>query len=317
MFWKRRRAGSGTAPAGDATTGRAAGPTRAAIGAALLGALLSASPFAGAAPGGVDPEDVASGLAALMGQIGDRVRDYYDKVTSVLCTETVSQQQLRYNLKPQGRPRETVYDLMVVREPARDEQSESSIQIERKLRTVNGRPVKKNEPPGCSDPKSITAEPLSFLLPRYQPFYRFTASRDAGDGPPGAIVIDYEQIHRDPVQVTWDGLCFDARGGGVAGRIWLDASTREVTQLDMRLIDSFRIPPPPGLMYEILPIRVERSEVRIRFARVDFQDPPETLLLPESMTTLTVFRGVPSLRTVQTFSGFRRFLAEAKVKGAL
>jgi hypothetical protein len=85
----------------------------------------------------------------------------------------------------------------------------------------------------------------------------------------------------------------------------------------MRLTDAFRVPPPPGLMSEILPIRVERSEVTIRFARVGFEDPTETLLLPESTITLTVFRGVPSLRTTQTFSGFKRFMSEVKVKGAV
>jgi hypothetical protein len=290
---------------------------RFAVGGAALIGLLAFPASSGTASGAARSNEAAGGLAALMEQVGDRVRDYYDRVTSILCTETVSQQELRRNLKPQGKPRETVYDLMVVREPAADRFGESNIQIERKLKTVNGRPVGKSEPPGCTDPKSITAEPLSFLLPGYQPAYRFTASSDAGDGPPGAIVVEYEQIRREPVQVKWDGLCFDAKGGGVAGRIWLDASSRDVIQLDMRLTDSFRVPPPPSLMYEILPVRVERSEVRIVFAHVDFQDPPETLLLPESMTTLTVFSGAPSLRTIQTFSGFRRFMAEAKVKGAL
>jgi hypothetical protein len=287
-------------------------------GAVLIG-LLAVPPLSpGTAPEPRRPGAAARDLTALMERVGQRVRQYYDRVTSVVCVETVSQQELRFNLKPQGKPRETVYELMVVRQPPAEGETDSFIQIERTLKTVNGRPAGKREPPGCTDPKSITAEPLVFLLPRYQPAYRFSPSADVPvDGPPGSVVVDFEQIRRDPVEVKWDGLCFDARGGGLGGRIWLEALTHDVLQLDMRLTDSFRVPPPPGLMFDMVPVRVERSEVTIRFARVEFTDPEETLLLPESMITLTVFRGVPSLRTTQTFRGFKRFMAEASIKGAV
>jgi hypothetical protein len=287
-------------------------------GATLIG-LLAVPPLSLGTVSEPNLPGVAAGdLAALMDRVGERVQQYYDRVTSVVCVETVSQQELRFNLKPQGKPRETVYELMVVRQPPANGEIESYVQTERKIRSVNGRPARKYEPPGCTDPKSITAEPLTFLLPKYQAAYRFSPSVDLpADGPPGAVVVNFEQIRRDPIEVRWDGLCFDARGGGMDGRIWLEAGTNDVLQLEMRLTDAFRVPPPPGLMSEILPIRVERSEVTIRFARVGFEDPTETLLLPESTITLTVFRGVPSLRTTQTFSGFKRFMSEVKVKGAV
>jgi hypothetical protein len=259
-----------------------------------------------------------SDLAALMERVGERVRQYYDRVTSVVCVETVSQQELRFNLKPIGKPRETVYELMVVREPSAEGETDSHIQLERKLRTINGRPARKHEPPGCTDPKSITAEPLMFLMPEHQTAYRFSLSVDVpAGGPPGSVAVDFRQIRREPVKVTWEGLCFTARGGGSEGRIWLEAPTYDVLQLDMRLTEPFRVPPPPSLMFEMVPVRVERSETTIRFTRVEFEDPEETLLLPESMVTLTMFRGVPSLRTTQTFGAFKRFMAEVNVKGAV
>ena len=61
-------------------------------------------------------------------------------------------------------------------------------------------------------------------------------------------------------------------------------------------------------------VRVERSEMLLRFTRVKFQQPEEEVLLPDSVEVLTVFRGVPSSRTVQTLSNFRRFLSEGVVR---
>jgi hypothetical protein len=52
----------------------------------------------------------------------------------------------------------------------------------------------------------------------------------------------------------------------------------------------------------------------MRFTRVQFQNPDETVLLPEFTEVVTRFRGVPSLRTVQILSNFRRFLAESTVR---
>ena len=47
---------------------------------------------------------------------------------------------------------------------------------------------------------------------------------------------------------------------------------------------------------------------------MEFQQPDETLLLPESIETLTVFRGAPSLKTIQKLSNFRRFLTKSEIR---
>jgi hypothetical protein len=49
-------------------------------------------------------------------------------------------------------------------------------------------------------------------------------------------------------------------------------------------------------------------------AHVNFTQPDEMALLPESIDTLTVFRGAPSLRTTQKLSSFRRFLSESSIR---
>jgi hypothetical protein len=53
----------------------------------------------------------------------------------------------------------------------------------------------------------------------------------------------------------------------------------------------------------------------MRFTLVTFDDPDETLLLPESIESLTVVRsGLQSIRRTQVFSNYRRFLTSGRVK---
>jgi hypothetical protein len=47
---------------------------------------------------------------------------------------------------------------------------------------------------------------------------------------------------------------------------------------------------------------------------VEFQQPDEVVMLPESIETLTVFRGAMSLKTSQKLSNFRRFLTKGEIR---
>ena len=126
----------------------------------------------------------------------------------------------------------------------------------------------------------------------------------ATGGPAGTRAVDFVQTPPDGVQITWKGNCFDAEGGGQEGRVWFDRQTFDVIRIDARLSKPFLVPVPSGLFGIQPTIRVERSEVLIRFSRVKFEKPDEIVLLPESIETLTVFRGVPSLRTVTKVEQF-------------
>ena len=193
---------------------------------------------------------------------------------------------------------------------------ESALNIERTLISVNGRPARRYDRAACTDPKSVATEPLAFLLPRNQPKYRFSLASVPANSPSG-VALDFELITADPARITWSGDCFEAEGGGARGRVWLDAETSDIVQLETRLAKPFRIPVPGRLGPPMeSAITVERAETTVRFRQVQFEDPPETLVLPDSTVGLTVFRGVPSLRTTQTFSNFRRFLSEVKIRGA-
>ena len=60
---------------------------------------------------------------------------------------------------------------------------------------------------------------------------------------------------------------------------------------------------------------IERADSTIRYRRVPFRDPDETLVLPSSIETLTIIRnsGSPRTRISQTFSNYRRFVTGSRI----
>ena len=281
---------------------------RAVHGVALMAAALCVS--AGWAQ--VPEAAVVPGIAAVLGHLAERTQQYYDRFASIICTETVRQQDLRYNLVPVGKPRVTIFELSVSRDL--NSKDGNDFRVERTLLSVNGRPAKRNQQPGCTDPKTGTPEPLGFLLEKNQSRFRFALYEQAGGGPAGARALSFIQSPPERVSVKWTANCFNAEGGGQEGRVWFDPVTFDVLQVDARLSTPFLVPV-PQVSFGIPPsIRVERSETSVRFERVVFEKPDEIVLLPQSVEALTVFRGVPSLRTEQKLTDFRRFLAESTIR---
>lgn len=252
-------------------------------------------------------------LAVTLAGLAERTRHYYDRFVSIICTETVRQQELRFSLTPMGKPRVTVYELSVSRDPR--SKDESDFRVGRTLQAMNGRPAGRNQEPGCTDPKTGTPEPLGFLLQEKQRHFRFTLADVKRDGS-GARALDFVESPPGRVRITWKDNCFNAEGGGHEGRLWFDPVSFDVLQIDIRLSKPFLVPTPHGSFGPVPGIRVERWESTLRFARVQFTQPDETVLLPESVETLTVFRGVPSLRISQTLSDYRRFLSESSIRSA-
>jgi hypothetical protein len=258
-------------------------------------------------PLGQQSHEFAQILAGLAG----RTQQYYDRFISIICTETVTAQDLRFNLTPVGGPRVTVYELSV----AKDGQAKGApdFRVNRTLQSVNGRPARTNQRAECTDPKTGTPEPLGFLLAKNQSRYRFSIAEAKG-GPPGTRAIGFVESPPERVRVKWEGSCFEAEGGGHHGRVWFDPSTYDVLQVDLRLSKPFLIPLPNGYFGIQPAIRVEKSEMTLRFSRVEFQQPDESVLLPDTIDTLHVLRGVPSLRIHQKLANYRRFLTQTEIR---
>jgi len=250
-------------------------------------------------------------LALILAGLSQRTQQYYDRFISIICTETVQTQNLSLSLAPRGRPRITVYELSVSSDAGNQRAHE--FRVERTLLSVNGRPARKHQTAECTDPKTGTPEPLGFLLASNLTRYRFTLS-DAGGGPAGARSIDFIETPPDRVRVKWEGNCFEAEGGGQMGRVWFDPETYDIFQVDLRLSKPFLIPLPDGFFGVRPAIRVEKSEMILRFSRVQFHEPDETVMLPASIETLHVLRGVPSMRVHQTLGNYRRFLTQSELR---
>ena len=107
-------------------------------------------------------------------------------------------------------------------------------------------------------------------------------------------MIDYRGVASLPAEITWTDECVSVTlPGRSRGRIWVDAATYDVLRIDDRLVGTFAFDVPrehvrrgaaPSMV-------IERAESSIRYRRVTFQDPEETLMLPASIDTLTVIRG--------------------------
>ncbi len=139
----------------------------------------------------------------------------------------------------------------------------------------------------------------------------------AGAVASGALAIDFVET---PPGASADhdgrGSCFNAEGGGHQGRLWFDPVTFDIRQVDVRLVKAVPGSMPTGYFGLHPAIRVERWEATHRFSRVNFSQPDEAVLLPESVDTLSVFRGAPSLRITQKLSNFRRFLSESTIRSS-
>jgi len=272
-------------------------------------ALWLAPPLRGASPASGD------GPAELLVKVDERVRSYYDRLTSITCTESVTQEELKGNFQPNGKSRAFVYDLVVIREPAKAGDAELQVKAERRIKSIDGRAVDAVDLPHCTDPVPAYSDPLDFLLSRNQARFKFeTVSKESNAD---ATVMAFAETSARPTTASWKHHCFEADGGRIKGRMWIEPATGDVMKLQTQLAEPFRIPVPGNDLQDRLhaPV-VERSDTTVRFKRVPFENPEETLLLPESIVTVTVMRAVstPRMQTTQTFTNFRRFMTEVKVK---
>jgi hypothetical protein len=139
-------------------------------GVAALAVLLAATPRPRAATlqSGKPADAAADDPAILMKRVGERVRDYYDRVTSIMCSEVVTQQAMRANLTGTGKPQETVYDLMIVRQPSAAGHIQGEVVVERRIKSINGRPARPEDRPHWADPSPINI-PVPWRMGPSQP----------------------------------------------------------------------------------------------------------------------------------------------------
>ena len=251
---------------------------------------------------------------ALLARVGQYVEAYYNRAQSLLTEETVTMQPLARDLTSDGFPRRLTYEARVEWDPAAGDEAT----VVRQLLRVNGRAPRERDEPRCTDPRSISPEPLAALLPRNQGDYTFTLAGAADLGNRRAALLDYVRTIRQPPQVEWNDECAHIElPGGTRTRVWVDPQSGEVLRLDERLLGQVEIVVPRAQQQRGAArfMNIERADMSIRYAPVAFENPDERLLLPSSIETLVVIQnsGTPRMRITQSFSSYRRFVTDSRI----
>lgn len=255
-------------------------------------------------------------LETTLTRAGARVEQYYARATSLICREELRLQPVTASLMNQGPERRIVSELRVSWEPTAEPGSRPEPSIVRQVLTIDERPPRPGDEPGCLDPKATSPEPLAVLLDRHRVDYVFSLAGSGRTDGRASLLIDYVPRAKRPGEVTWRGDCFDATVP-MAGRVWIDAETGDVLRLDERLVEKFEFPVPPERRTKSGPtsMLIERAESSVRYERIRFRNPDETLMLPVSATTFAIVygSGVPAVRTSQRFSDWKRFLTDGRL----
>jgi hypothetical protein len=269
-----------------------------------------------AAGAGAQPWSTVDEVLALT---ASRIEQYFARAQSIVFFEKTTVQPLRSDMGLEGFARVLEADLRVEWDPAATG-PDADAKVLRELRRVNGRPPRDNDRRNCLDPNPISPEPLAFLLPAERGDYTFSLVGRGKGKEANTILIDFRSLETGkPEMKPQPGKsddCFSLTiPGRIKGRVWVDSETYEVLRVDQQLTGrvDFRVPfeKVRGGMVDILVI--ERYDTSIRYKSVAFHDPEETVLLPESIETLTMYRGAQSHRTVQSFSNYRRFMTGGRV----
>jgi hypothetical protein len=253
-----------------------------------------------------------------LARVSRRIEQWYARASSIMSTENVWIQPLRADMSPLDFPRRLAFELRVEWDPGRTGPGGGPIaNIVREPLRINGKLPPDNDP-GCMDPKPLSPEPLAMLLPARLGESAFTLAGTAKIDGRAAIMIDYRGAASLPEEITWTDDCVSLLlPGRSRGRIWVDADTYDVLRVDDRLVGtfSFEVPREHVRRGAARSMVIERADSSIRYRRVMFSDPEETLLLPASIDSVTVIRGAGTQRTriTQRFSEYRRFLTAGRI----
>jgi len=284
--------------------------------AALAGALVMA------AVGLTAQEPI--GLDDALDRVGEKIEQYFAHAQRIVFTETTTIQYVGSNMSPEGFARVLESEVRVETVPGDgDGDGSSETKVLRELRKVNGHARRPSDDrQNCLDPNPVSPEPLAFLLPENRSGYEFRWAGYGKGKDQHKILIDFRELGVGKPEVKersdkggGDG-CFSIDVPGRArGRVWIDAATFDVLRVDQRIAGQvdFRLPANRRRPFTDDLQVLERLDTSIRYKTVPFRDPEEAAVLPESIDTVMIVRGMQSYRMKQVFSDYRRFVTDAKL----
>lgn len=276
-------------------------------------------------------DDSPARIKDLMARAGERVRNYQEAMFSIAFTEAIRQQELKADSASKGRPRELVYESLVLTPLPSQSPKAAFPLVTRTLKSVDGKRAEKQSLPRrskCVDinPRPAYADPLTFLLPEHQKNFTFSYEGEGDfEGRRVVFVGVASPAPTTPLEIKTEGTCFSlSRSPHRTGRLWIDTETHDVLQLEWRLAEEFEAKTPTkvvrkGIFFVFSPSRkisYERMETTIRFRTVKFENPEQTLLLPVSSESVWVIKGarIAGYSTTTSFTNYKRFITSVEVK---
>ena len=267
------------------------------------------------ATGSVPPASAQSlELETVLSRAGEYVEQYYTRTQSLLVEETVVLQPLSRNWSFEGFARRLEYELHVEWDPSA---TEEPARVVRELVRASGPPLGPPDQSDCMDPRTISPEPLAFLLPDRRNAFSFEVAGSTRVDGREAVMLDYRVVAREEPTAEWTGHCaWVDLSGRTRGRVWADANTFEILRFDEHLVGWVDIPGPRDRRADRPRwFTFERADSSIRYEPVTFENPDETLMLPARIESMTIVRnsGVPRLRTTKTYDNYRRFVTDSRI----
>ena len=265
------------------------------------------------------PSERDERLALILARAGEGVERYHRGMFRIAFAETHRREELKEDLTPK-KSKEYVYESVILRQNFSDDSDDYFARTVSRLKTVDGRPAKKNEV-GAAEPVSAHNDFLGFLLPRTQKLYEFTfEGEDTLDGR-RALRVGALRTGQGEPRVEWEGGSFVVFAPTKIS-FWVDTETFDVLRVESHLVREFEFESlhaggagPFGRFARPRKISYKREDYAVRFRPVRFKDPEQTLLLPEYAEWVTVIEGArePAFRTTISFSNYRRFRSDVKV----
>ena len=282
--------------------------------ALVIGGLLLA------VSGGALGQEPLFDLEATLARVGAQLERHYQRSRRIVSTEMVSVRSFTHGMRLNGPPRRLEFERRVERGTS-EEDGVPTVTVFRKLLSINGREPQQRDVDACLTPRTEVEDPLSALLPVRQVEFEFSLSELEWIDGRRVARLDYVPLEEGLAEVTWDKDCVSiSLPGRSRGEAWVDVESGDVLRLDERLTRRFEFREPEDRPRARAGwIVLERNDVSIRYQRVTFENPAETLMLPRSIDSSWVLRGsgfVPRYYRSQQFSNHRRFLTDGRLVGA-
>ena len=290
------------------------------VKAVVLALLLCASTAARAqeetaAPRPTPPDEK---LTRILDRAGESVAKYQAGLFHITFTETLRDEELEKDLTPK-KAKEFVFETIVLREQLSGDEEDFYPKSIRRLKTVDGKPVK----PGRKIPWfGRGVQSLGFLLPKHRQLFEYTLEGEERVAGRAAYRLRALRPGQPPPRVEWNrrllGAWMSFRAfAPTSVLVWVDAENFDVLRLEEHLVAPFEFDSPRtfGAFGPSRRIRYTRQDYAVTFRRQTFKDPEQTLLVPDTAEWLYVMEGArhPRLRATIRFTNYQRFRSDVKV----